>query len=772
MYNFIDVNEVSENNVLPSEALMLNGEYIENLIPGYRTLQVTGREALSAELTTFETGSRDGSVLSGKRYPARYITVKYQLLSASPEAFRAAYNKLAAILNVEEAELIFNDEPDKFFIGTPEEVGEAPGGTNSVVNEFTLYCADPFKYSVTEYEIEPELSDNSFLIDYNGTYKAFPTLEAEFFNENEADADLTGSGDCGYVAFFNEKEKIIQLGDPNEVDTEGYAKSQTLVSQKFNNETAWNSVAQKNWASNVGKLAFATEQKGSFNIAVASWLKTAAPQTSGVLLDSKKSTAARPYIKYSVVGTASERTANSVNVRVFININLIDAFVGNVAPSITEGTKVTLNNTKIYASSTSTSSSGTKTGTYYLWDASKKNGRIRITNTASNIGKSGQVTGWVNVSDIESTSIYAVLGKGCGLKASIQFNGGEWHSVTLKKESEVWDYSDPYKEKIFTVKVKDIEADTTLLEDIRFKVERTDDKESKVGILEETNCKDLEISTYTAPVPETWYLMPETYGTSSGWHGASITRTIPADAAGDVGAKNFTFSYKQKMSMGSSSSAKQEIGIFEAQLISGSGSNRKIVAGVAIAKTGSPDTEATLYFFVNGKTVHKMRIDLTLNNKYFGNNSASKGITTVKTSTITKTGNEVQFNVGGIKKTFKDNAIKDLAATEVTFCMSAYGTRPALSYNGLYWAKLVKNNCDTWEDIPNKFSANDVVTADCKNGEVFLNNTLTPSLGALGNDWEEFFLTPGLNQIGFAYSDWVEDEYAPKFKLKYREVFI
>ena len=38
MYNFIDVTEASEGYVLPSEALKINGEYIEDLISGYRTL--------------------------------------------------------------------------------------------------------------------------------------------------------------------------------------------------------------------------------------------------------------------------------------------------------------------------------------------------------------------------------------------------------------------------------------------------------------------------------------------------------------------------------------------------------------------------------------------------------------------------------------------------------------------------------------------------------------------------------------------------------------
>lgn len=74
--------------------------------------------------------------------------------------------------------------------------------------------------------------------------------------------------------------------------------------------------------------------------------------------------------------------------------------------------------------------------------------------------------------------------------------------------------------------------------------------------------------------------------------------------------------------------------------------------------------------------------------------------------------------------------------------------------------------------MPNKFSANDVVEANCRNGEIYLNGVLTPSLGALGNDWEGFYLKPGFNQIGFSYSDWVTADYAPSFKVKYREVFL
>lgn len=72
MYDFIDVTETAENNILPSEAMKLNGKYIENQIKGYRTLHVSGREALSPELNSYETGIRDGSALKSKRFPANF----------------------------------------------------------------------------------------------------------------------------------------------------------------------------------------------------------------------------------------------------------------------------------------------------------------------------------------------------------------------------------------------------------------------------------------------------------------------------------------------------------------------------------------------------------------------------------------------------------------------------------------------------------------------------------------------------------------------------
>lgn len=107
MYEFVDTLLSSEGTLMPSEALNFNGEFLENLVPGYRTLYVSGREIMESELTSNSTGKADGSRFYRKRYPSRTITVGYQLIARDNASFRDAYNKLNAILDVSEAKLIF-----------------------------------------------------------------------------------------------------------------------------------------------------------------------------------------------------------------------------------------------------------------------------------------------------------------------------------------------------------------------------------------------------------------------------------------------------------------------------------------------------------------------------------------------------------------------------------------------------------------------------------------------------------------------------------------
>ena len=134
MYEFTDTAENKENNPLGTESFKLNGIYLENVVPGYRTLYVCGRELAECEVDDYQIGKRNGTKYRSKRYSPRTITIGYQILSKSALAFREAYN----------------DEPDKYFIATKTGNTQVEPGLNCVIGEIEFYCTDPFKYSVAE----------------------------------------------------------------------------------------------------------------------------------------------------------------------------------------------------------------------------------------------------------------------------------------------------------------------------------------------------------------------------------------------------------------------------------------------------------------------------------------------------------------------------------------------------------------------------------------------------------------------------------------------
>lgn len=563
MYDFIDVTEIQSGTNLPSEALQINGEYIENIISGYRTLYVSGREALSPELATLETGIRNGSMLQSKRYPARTIIVGYKLEADSNKAFRDAYNQLNSILNVEEAELIFADEQDKYFIGTPSNFSDVGPGRNIVTGEIEFLCTDPFKYSVKEYEVSPSADDNStFVVDYNGTFPSFPDLEVDFYETETGEEG--NNGRCGYVAFLDDDEKILQFGNPDEMTEEMI----TVVDETSNTYTV--------------------------------------PTTQVLLNHSFKQSG----------GWGSVKSKYALNGGVVYNISSISG-----------------------ALAAKHSQNSTDEGTYYL--------------TASE------------------------------------------------------------------------------------------------------------------------------FGSGSSWHGPTATYTF-SEAATD-----FEFTYSQKMCTGSAKDDKKQRGRFQMIL---SASDGTIVAGVDIYKSAD-GTNGKYRMIVNGVIQREATLDLSYHNKYFGTNRAAnkkkniKAVTSVKSSSITKKGRTVSFNVGGIKHSYAVDAVASKAVTKVTVVFANHKTSPRLEYNGLYRMKMVRNYKETvtdtienitteWHDVQNKFNSNDILTVSCASADVKLNDLDRPDLGALGNDWEDFYLKPGVNQIGTAYSEWVESGYAPSFKMRYREVYL
>lgn len=216
MYQFIDSISEGGAAALPSEAVSIDGTFIENVISGYRTLYVSGRESLGVEIDGQVVSAADGEQFKNQRYPARILTVGFQLIAESNSDFREKFNHLNNLLAVdsEGADFVFNDESDKFFTGYPIFNCEVDPGLNAVTGEWEIYCPYPFKRSVAVVEATPTtVNDHSaqFTINYNGTYPARPILQAEFAGAKSG-GDYSDDGDCGFVAFIDDEENIIQLG--------------------------------------------------------------------------------------------------------------------------------------------------------------------------------------------------------------------------------------------------------------------------------------------------------------------------------------------------------------------------------------------------------------------------------------------------------------------------------------------------------------------------------------------------------------------------------
>lgn len=151
-YDFRDLNIYAgtEDTTYPSEAMIFNGTLIEQAIPEYRTLQVTGRELLGQSLTTIKVGNQDGQRLQQHSRPEREITVKYHIKATSNSRYREIFYQLNSILSGSEHKISFLDQPDIYFIGTLEDADIPDGGSNEIVSTFTIYCADPYAHSTTE----------------------------------------------------------------------------------------------------------------------------------------------------------------------------------------------------------------------------------------------------------------------------------------------------------------------------------------------------------------------------------------------------------------------------------------------------------------------------------------------------------------------------------------------------------------------------------------------------------------------------------------------
>lgn len=201
-------------------SIQINGQYVEDILPGFLTCYVKGRESIAAELKLTELDKRNGAILKSKKFPVRRLKVGFLLEAKIKEENLLKLRTLGNILDVVNAKIIFEDEKDVFYIGTPIMNAEVQHNSAICTGEFQIDCINPFKFSTDEREVHTE-SDGTLSIDYKGTVPAHPRIFADF------------NGDSGYFAVTDEHSNTVIAGNPKEQDTGN--KSEMLFDEPFKN---------------------------------------------------------------------------------------------------------------------------------------------------------------------------------------------------------------------------------------------------------------------------------------------------------------------------------------------------------------------------------------------------------------------------------------------------------------------------------------------------------------------------------------------------------
>lgn len=243
MYNFVDINSYDSSKPLPSEAVFFNGESLDQKVRGFKTLYVEGRESLENEFQELSLNALDGSSITSQRVLSRNLVIGFELSGDSPTQFETNYRDLVKkIMTREDAKWSFNDELSVYYLGRLKTIPAPEAHTIRQVMTMEIYCADPYKYSVTEKEITP-LSDSAsgtlgFQIENNGIIPVPIRIEAQFTDQNSYLTAYSSGMDFDTLSVTGDGG-TIELGNKTELDKIKVRKDQTtLTYEDFLNDTA------------------------------------------------------------------------------------------------------------------------------------------------------------------------------------------------------------------------------------------------------------------------------------------------------------------------------------------------------------------------------------------------------------------------------------------------------------------------------------------------------------------------------------------------------
>lgn len=151
MYDYVSLKRVEGelSPSVPSDNMLVNGRPLNELVPGYRHLTVTGRGLVGQSLKTTKVPGRRGVWVDDYSDDERQLDIKYQLTAGSSSELRESFALLNRILRTPASsgflEVSFRDEPDYVYYAYFSESESIEETSLSLVSKFSLLVPDGYK---------------------------------------------------------------------------------------------------------------------------------------------------------------------------------------------------------------------------------------------------------------------------------------------------------------------------------------------------------------------------------------------------------------------------------------------------------------------------------------------------------------------------------------------------------------------------------------------------------------------------------------------------
>ena len=733
----------------PLCSMSFNGIIFEDEIPGYRTIRVEGRDSFNHTIYEYSTRLNPGSRFQDWHEEPREITVTFALVSTTAQDLRKKLDKLKGLLRApenKEAQIIFNDEPELYYVGSVSKFAEEKLVTiEHSAGQITIRCTDVRKFSVEEQTMTTDAEGlYQFTMDYLGTRPSYPKFKV----------NINSSTD--YIGFVDQNEHMLQFGTPDDTEAAQTTPSTTALNQDFKTTySGWVANAAhpkpayadftqhgsigRNPSSNTSMGCYPSNY-GTYNAeTVTSWHGPSATHTVGTngaknwkltcwfnqwqntpQVDAVTVILKRDYDVFGCDGNTHYFDKNidvpfaayEGNKRIAASLSANVALLGVTSTNTAETTSSDGHvKWKIPKNTTISAASGSVTLTF---NCAASTGNVVVTRTFN----------WVKET-LPANNVNKVLFVNTGIPIEIK-NNKTFISTTVTVGFGWW-------------KGKTRVASTCTAPNIAgVKPKITNSTKSSNGSVQ--------------------WIIPSGKANSQIPNEVTITFKVGSTTL----TRTFGLNQRSYPAYRTDYSQRGHLDI----IVAGTNHNNEMqcITDVDFYKiaTGSNDG----YFRINldNKDVKTVTFKSEKSNKITG---APDGRSA--TFTIEKIGTKYTYTIGGQKYQFTNS--NDLIATEVSFWFFKLQNTNVLERNSVRQIQFIKHadTVETYAAIPNKFHEGDEVIIDCETADITVNGEPEYGLGALGNDWDDFTLNPGTNEIQCVWDPDASTE--PTFEMSYREVY-